>query len=408
MSNPGNLSKELNSRIKIELIHQSEDNSAELIGKKYNIPMDLLEEWGDEYRQLGEKGFLRKEGNRVRFMSRKTKVEILKEADKFGLKNTSTKFGISKECMRNWKNRIINVGEDRFINKTWKGSETYKIEKKMEIVKEAESMGVAAIALKYDIAKCTIEDWMNRLGSFGAEGLQHVGSKYGNYKDLQGKFGPKEKVGIVKEYCKYGLKATCRKFGCSQYYLYGWKHKIERMGVAGFLKQSEEDLQRINIRRDVNNLHKEEATILDKEATGEINSDSLDVGVTNPEAIKAEGDHSLIHSPDRSDPVETNEYGLSTSLPPLLAPYIASLGNVPNPPQTLHDHLPQPQFTPNYVNNISPAVQQTELAHKILFLDDMRRLLPLSLFTQFKEEFRALVDKYQIRALRLYNHQFSN
>ena len=125
MSNSGNLSKELNSRIKIELIHQSENLSAELIGNKYNIPKELLEEWGDEYRQLGEKGFLRKEGNMVRFMSRKTKMEILKEADKFGLKNTSNKFGISKGCMRNWKNPIINVGEDPFINKAWKGSETY-------------------------------------------------------------------------------------------------------------------------------------------------------------------------------------------------------------------------------------------------------------------------------------------
>ena len=398
------LSRELNPRIKVQLIHLCKDTASSIIGRRYQIPITLLEGWIYLYKEHGESEFLRREQNRIYMLSRKTKLLILREVKELGLEKTGAKYGIKKETMKDWENRVISVGEEEFGVKRAKGCGTYNTEQRMQIAREALSEGVNAVVIKYDIAKNTVEYWMNRLATFGEDGLKLMRKGNGDksmIKDIITRFTQGDKLTVIKYYGEHGLKAACRKFGCSDYYIYLWKSQIQKLGEDNFLLGVPNTSANRGTRRkgDIAKKPADSLAALDELLAPQVvNNDQI--GNSGDDAHYNYIDNNYNHNNNKDNNTSPNhDITDSTSI---------DINHIHNTKRTspelvnIMSQICSGRDQLNIYNDQSEETASNEMKHKILFMEDMKKLLPPNMYIQFKHILTTLVDTFLYKALHTY------
>ena len=412
------LANELNPRIKLELIRQCSLTSVERTSEQYKIGKDLLWEWRSLFNSFGEEEFLKRENTRLRFMSRKKKALILREVELKGEERVSAKYGVSKGAIKTWQRLMSAMGKSKFLEKGsrgWKGGKVYTREEKMGIVFEAESHGFHEIGLKYDIAKCTLENWKNRLANFGQEGLtQRIGSGSGNGKNL---YTMEKRVEIVQYYMNHGLKAAARHYGCNTPCIYAWKTKIQQLGVNGFLGGKGYAQNNTHESNNENNENNENNSMkVERNNEGEVVTTTPEITnkphqpdscyVISDQLLKRENNHN-------SEGNKKQVVGIKGNRGRKLRPRIKSglengnLQIMENQGDAYMNNIntstlisPIGSVNPN--NHLIPNNQ--DVKYKNLFKGEMKKLLPMQLYHQFKNEFKKMVQKYQFKALEVYSN----
>ena len=413
----------INPKIKIQLIEECENNKIEEIGDKYKIGANVLEEWINVYKRIGESEYLRREEIRIRFLPYNTKVSILKEVKKIGIERATAKYGVSKESLREWE-RVVDVEGEHILGRkcnsgtpgtpgTCGRSGTYTLQQKIDIGREAATQGVNAVLGKYDISKKTLNYWVNTFNKLGgAHNHMNTNITQGpTFRELQANFTQEDKVNVIKYYSRHGLKAACNKFGCSDYYIYLWKNKIDGMGVDNFLQYktnkyskntmdmakptalSPTTFQALNKNTEnitnndyiSNNLGYIDSIYTTEGVTADLNNNYYPGSKRTSSDIYTTPDMNNNEYNEYNEHNEYNEYNTGVQQLMLLQHNNSNI-----------DENNLVSFEEINGNN------DIEMNHKEMFLGDMEKLLPPHLFIQFKHMHANLVEIYLFKALHTY------
>ena len=417
---------DLNPKIKIDIIKLCIETKINLVSKKLKIPIQILEAWHKEYEELGETELLMQHKANINQLKESQKLEILTEVAIEGIDKVSAKYGIMNIILKDWGRKIRSLGKGYSKREiaTAKANKYFTKEEKIKILEEAELNGKLETARKYELNWKTLDIWAGKLNIFGVAGLQSTNGE-GTPKYLN--MTQQLKYKAVQYFKTHGMEATTQKFGTSSGCLYKWNRLIDNLGEEQFMrgyrgfgkkrastKKKEEyggkdilascglfqgmqtlsNCDEIHDNSNIDNYLLKPINIGNDSKYRHIYPDPTDIHNTTYDKITT-----FSHVVEKQEPISSN---ISSDD---LLPQVNNINMESN--EHINTECP-PNKTPVNINSLAidydhhtnilkprdaPEQEDFEYMRKVkLLLKEVKKILPLPIFTSFKYQFGKLLD----------------
>jgi transposase-like protein len=137
-------------------------------------------------------------------LSEKEKLAIVKEGEKTGVEAVCAKYGVSDQTYRVWRYKVQGIESRKH----------FSLKKKLKILEEGAREGIYRTCAANHISSRTYYNWGHK---FGFTELRRRGRP--------DRFSEEEKLAILREGEKIGVKAICAKYGISDQSYRLWRYK---------------------------------------------------------------------------------------------------------------------------------------------------------------------------------------